>query len=57
MPLTPGQLQVYTADFARFDANGNGALDIQELAEMAKFQLGNSPSSDAVQNLVAEMDE
>ena len=54
--ITPAEEAIYKADFAKFDTNGSGALDGDEMAAMAKFQLGGDASDDQVSTLIAEMD-
>jgi len=55
--ITSAQEAVYKADFAKFDADKNGALEAAEVQEMAKFQLGSSADTATVDALVAEMDK
>ena len=43
-------------DFAKFDINGNGALEGDECTRMARFQLGDKATDEAVEALIQEMD-
>jgi len=55
--ITSAVLEIYKKDFNKFDKNSNGALEGEELKEMAKFQLGSSATEEKVNALVAEMDK
>ena len=52
--ITPAEEAIYKADFAKFDTNGNGALDGDEMAAMAKFQLGSDASDDKVLSITLD---
>jgi len=46
--ITPAEEAIYKTDFAKFDSNGNGALDGDEMTAMAKFQLGPDATEEKV---------
>jgi len=53
--ITSGMAKIYRDDFCKFDKNGNGALDGDEIKELAKFQLG-SDDEEQVAKLIRQMD-
>jgi len=56
--ITTKAQEVYKADFDRFDVNKNGALEDDELQEMARFQLGGAADDEEkVKAFVAQMDK
>merc|ERR1711865_464336 len=51
------QRQVYASDFARFDKDGDGLLDLSEVEELLKFQLEQSTvSAEQLKQYFAELD-
>merc|ERR1711865_1143077 len=46
----------FKKDFASFDKNSSGFLDMNEVSEMVKLQSGSAPSSTALDQMMAQFD-
>ena len=54
--LTGPEYNIYVADFNKFDADGDGLLDDQEVVALLTEQLGKAPTAAAVATYFAEVD-
>ena len=50
------QLEVYKADFAHYDTNANGALDVQEVKLLVAGQLGRPATDHEFRSLLKQFD-
>ena len=55
MPLSASQIAVYEADFRKFDVDGSGTLEMQDIAEMLTFRLQRQCTEDELQQYMAEV--
>ena len=55
MPLSASQIAVYEADFRKFDVDGSGTLEMQDIAKMLTFQLQRQCTEDELQQYMAEV--
>ena len=54
--LTDAEYTVFERDFKKFDKNGNGSLDGDEILALIEHQLGKEPSNVQVSNRIHTID-
>lgn len=54
--LRPQTKQVYSEDFAKFDADGDGFLDEGEVKQLLEHQLGRKPTDEELSSYFSELD-
>ncbi|KAM5338852.1 calmodulin-alpha-like [Glossophaga mutica] len=53
--LSEEQVAEFKAAFTRFDKNGDGTINVQELGDVLKA-LGQNPTEDELKNIIAQVD-
>ena len=57
MDLSQAEYEIYGQDFAEFDKNGTSELEMPEIKELMRKQMGVEPDDKTMQEFMAEVDK